>query len=156
MGKLVKCSKCGVKKKQSEFFKDKQKKSGYRPDCKKCNVARNIAYQRKNKEQIRLNNIKWNTGLTAEQYSEVLIFQDNKCAICGKGKEEQNRNLSVDHCHKTKIIRGLLCNGCNQGLGYFKDNCNLLEAAIEYLSNNYSNRQLIHKEQKHKICQKEE
>ena len=34
----------------------------------------------------------------------------------------------------TGVIRGILCNECNRGLGYFKDNVHSLARAIEYLT----------------------
>jgi hypothetical protein len=59
-----------------------------------------------------------------------------RCAICGS--EETNNiktnKMYVDHCHETGKVRGLLCNGCNSGLGHFKDSINNLKLAIEYLS----------------------
>lgn len=41
--------------------------------------------------------------------------------------------LSIDHCHETGAFRGLLCSECNFGLGKFKDDPELLLAAVEYL-----------------------
>ena len=85
------------------------------------------------KEIIRLK------GLTKEQYNDLFISQNNRCAIC---KHEETRKASgsdkitrlcVDHCHKTGIVRALLCHACNTGLGKFKDNIDLLESAIKYL-----------------------
>ena len=52
------------------------------------------------------------------------------CLLCGIKTEK----LVIDHCHKTKRVRGLLCHQCNSGLGHFKDNTEFLLKAVEYLS----------------------
>lgn len=53
------------------------------------------------------------------------------CAICGSNEPSKT---SVDHCHTTKLIRGVLCCRCNRGLGFFQDDPALLMAAINYLA----------------------
>jgi hypothetical protein len=70
-------------------------------------------------------------GIDQKDYEVLLIKQNNQCAICKKIKSQ--KNLDIDHCHDTKIIRGLLCRPCNLGLGYFKDNPELLIKAAQYL-----------------------
>jgi predicted nucleic acid-binding Zn ribbon protein len=83
--------------------------------------------------------LKRNFGLTLEQYEGMYLAQDGKCAICNQPETANNnydkvtRRLAVDHCHKTGKIRQLLCTLCNQGLGSFKDDPVLIQAAIEYL-----------------------
>lgn len=54
------------------------------------------------------------------------------CKICNQSCSSGYK-LSVDHCHLTGEIRGLLCLRCNKGLGYFKDNPEFLSKAIKYL-----------------------
>lgn len=71
-------------------------------------------------------------GLTREQYEALADRQKNVCAICGNGTKG-GRRLDVDHDHATGRVRELLCNGCNQGLGMFKEDVVRLEAAIQYL-----------------------
>jgi hypothetical protein len=56
-------------------------------------------------------------------------LQDGRCAIC-----KEKTDLKLDHGHESRILRGLLCHGCNVGLGHFRDNPALLEAAIAYLA----------------------
>jgi hypothetical protein len=74
--------------------------------------------------------IKSKYGITEEAFDVLFQAQKGLCRICG---EKDFRRLAVDHDHLTKRIRGLLCTSCNMGLGYFKDNPNLLINAIEYL-----------------------
>ena len=68
-------------------------------------------------------------GITEEQYQAMLAKQGGKCAIC----QETMTKVCVDHCHETKIVRGLLCDRCNTGLGKFRDDAGLIRRALEYL-----------------------
>jgi hypothetical protein len=70
-------------------------------------------------------------GITLEDYDARLALQKGVCAIC---KQPDSQALSVDHDHKTKRIRGLLCGSCNLGLGSFRDDKTRLKAAILYLA----------------------
>ncbi len=62
-----------------------------------------------------------------------LIEQKGRCKIC-KVKFSKLVIPYLDHCHKTKKIRGVVCRPCNSGLGFFRDNKKYLQAAIDYLS----------------------
>jgi hypothetical protein len=53
------------------------------------------------------------------------------CEVCGTVM--QGKCLALDHCHETGIVRGLLCQTCNTGIGQFKDNPGLLRKAAAYL-----------------------
>jgi len=74
-------------------------------------------------------------GLTEEQALRLLAQQHGLCAICKKPIALQTGKLGahIDHDHKTKQGRGILCCGCNLGLGKFQDNPDLLETAARYL-----------------------
>ena len=72
-------------------------------------------------------------GLSPGQYDALLESQGGGCAICGAGSSDGRVRLSVDHCHETGVVRGILCRGCNQGLGQFADSTDRLARAIEYL-----------------------
>lgn len=87
-------------------------------------------YYKKNREKYYAVSLKRFYGMSLEQYKVLLSQQKGCCAICNDYK---GKSLVVDHCHKTKKIRGLLCRMCNVGLGAFKDNTDLAWRMIEYL-----------------------
>lgn len=70
--------------------------------------------------------------MTLEQWKSLFILQGSCCAIC-KSYWPNGANWHTDHCHKTGKVRGILCNGCNTGLGQFKDKITSLQSAISYL-----------------------
>ena len=70
--------------------------------------------------------------ITPDEYERIGESQAWLCAICG---EKSERRLFVDHCHKSKAVRGLLCHSCNIGIGHLRDCPRRLRAAIEYLEN---------------------
>lgn len=69
-------------------------------------------------------------GITMADYFAIAEAQEWKCKICEKIPAKR---MHLDHCHRTMKVRGLLCGTCNKGLGQFKDNPKLLEAAARYL-----------------------
>lgn len=145
MEALIICSKCKLEKPKSQFFKDNQKRTGHRPDCKTCNIAKSIEWARKNRHKRKYYMLKCETGLIKEEYDRLLLLQDNKCHICKRDQSELNKKLSVDHCHKTSDVRGLLCNKCNFGIGYFNDSIDLMKNAILYLEYNLSTENIKYK-----------
>lgn len=69
-----------------------------------------------------------------KQYDEMYDAQHGRCKLCGTTPDGSRYNrLYVDHNHKTKKVRGLLCIECNFGLGKFKDDAELLAKAREYV-----------------------
>jgi len=73
-------------------------------------------------------------GITLDQYESMVKEQKNLCLICnGIEKDKKKKRLTIDHCHSTNKVRGLLCSACHTLLGMAKDNIEILQAAIEYL-----------------------
>ena len=72
-------------------------------------------------------------GLTLDEVKAQEKIQDYKCAICKESPKGYFKRLCVDHNKQDGNIRGLLCNPCNQGLGYFKHKRELLLKASNYL-----------------------
>jgi hypothetical protein len=154
------CSICGEEKTITEFYEQKSCKCGVRSCCKECDHSRNKKYQDEHVEELREKRKKhneehkeelherarlkrlecpekmksWNLGrygINLEEYTRMLEAQGGKCKICGGVPSA--RMLGVDHDHATSTIRGLLCGGCNSGIGYFQDNPSLLRKAADYL-----------------------
>ena len=111
--------------------------------------AKNDEWHRKNRERLvevrrefyRLNPeaaklkgrksaLKAKYGMTVEDYDALLKLQKGRCAMC---KQKYGRTLHVDHDHRTNVVRGLLCQRCNMGIGLLQDSINLLQSAIDYL-----------------------
>jgi hypothetical protein len=113
-----KCAMCLIEKLLNNFYYHKKTKSYY-IRCKNCFIKRQLA--------TRLSK-RYNTNL--KEVKKLLKIQQSKCLICNCCIKKK---YSIDHNHKTHIVRGLLCNNCNAGLGMFKDNPKILKSAILYL-----------------------
>lgn len=123
--------------------------------------AKQAEYYQKNKERARLNGARWKKanpdkirlknrklqlktqyGLEWDTFVELFNKAEGKCEICHKplqlagAKEDVIESASVDHCHTTGKVRGLLCRSCNVALGHFKDSRLHLENALAYLDKN--------------------
>lgn len=126
--------------KQSEEHKNKKDKflskfiTGF--DSRRLSGSKRTPEERKRKltEAVYKHVLRKKFGLSLEDYDAMMTKQDNRCAICGS--YQTYKKLAVDHDHKTGKVRGLLCNDCNIGIGYLKDNEQTLENAIEYLKRN--------------------
>src|SRR6187402_1147273 len=74
-----------------------------------------------------------NYGISAVDYDKLFSQQNGLCKICKNPEADvypstgKIKSLSVDHCHTTGQVRGLLCSKCNKGLGIFKDSIEFLQ-----------------------------
>jgi hypothetical protein len=85
--------------------------------------------------------------IRAEDFYKMAEEQNWGCAICKEplffAIDGSKNQINVDHDHGCcpnrigcgKCVRGILCNGCNGGMGLFRDNPNHLVAAAQYLEN---------------------
>ena len=73
--------------------------------------------------------------LTLAEYDRILVKQNNCCAICKRPVTSKTKadTPHADHSHTTGLVRGLLCEDCNEGVGMFDDNPELIHNAIAYL-----------------------
>jgi len=149
-----KCSRCHGLKPLADFYKNKNGKLGRGHRCIACTKkyqreftpaqvalrkATSKRWYEENKKEllVRMRECSlWRAyKITQKDYERILEDQNFKCAIClsnEPGRRLQNY-FSIDHCHDTGRIRGLLCDQCNKGLGHFRDNVLFLKSAIEYL-----------------------
>lgn len=138
------CSKCGVTKPVSEYWKRGAGRKGLQTQCKQCQLERRRVWNANNPEASRQVSRVRNLArysLTPEQYEQMLARQGGKCAICFTSDPGGQGQWHVDHDHACcedkkscgQCVRALLCRSCNTGLGQFQDDPDLLLAAIAYL-----------------------
>ena len=102
-----------------------------RPEVKAKEAAARRRYREQNAEAVRARQLLYRYDLTSEQFDEMAERQHWQCAICQSPCTVETFN--VDHDHGTGKVRGLLCPGCNKGLGCFKDDTATLLQAADYL-----------------------
>lgn len=76
--------------------------------------------------------LKRDYGITEAEYQTLYAAQGGLCAIC-RGPQPHGVRLAVDHDHATGAVRGLLCNTCNQVVGYVEKRAAAISAAHAYL-----------------------
>lgn len=153
------CSRCKVPL-SSENGRYRKNSKEFESWCRSCRRESNRKYRTsrsdhynevsrlwriKNQERLReyqrIRNLRRN-GLTVEAYESLLSAQGGVCAICKEPPGE--KSLHIDHDHTCcpydrwrgccgKCVRGLLCDRCNLGVGYFRDEPRLLRDAAEYV-----------------------
>ena len=145
---MIKCKKCLQEKPRTKFYKEKRTKRGYNARCIDCCKSDARAVFEANPEpyrerardahsyEARRARTLSQYGLTQDDYDRMLEEQNGGCAICGCAESGHNATnlLLVDHCHKTNVVRGLLCSLCNLAIGRFKDDKRSLIAATFYLN----------------------
>jgi hypothetical protein len=116
---LLTCTKCKCEKPgTAEYFPLHNKKvNGFDSWCRACRAS----YRNTNCRG------KFRSVISDEALADIKATV-TECVICGSGEP-----LVVDHDHKTKKVRGMLCNHCNRGLGHFRDDPELLVFASIYL-----------------------
>jgi len=120
-----------VDKRNKKYFKEHREEGlKYRKD-----------YYRSHKKEAKDLDLKKRFGISLDQYNKILESQNGVCAVCGNEEiityknYNTGRSLAVDHNHETGKVRGLLCTGCNRGIGFFNNNPERLIKASNYLKN---------------------
>lgn len=135
------CKSCGKENRRYATRDNGKGKRYYNLVCSTCKSAerrrqiraiKDPLYIANMREQQRKYRLKRKFGLTVEEYDELLVIQGGVCAICKK-PNPKDTFMPVDHDHKTGSVRGILCDTCNQAIGLFYDDTELMKNAIEYL-----------------------
>ena len=136
------CPGCGIEKSFSEFGKNSYNTFGLATRCRKCANADKRKRNRDFPDIIRDQNLRKKFNITIDEYDLMMEEQEGTCAICNRKEVRKNmygiKRLSVDHNHITGKVRGLLCNDCNQGIGFLRsdEGVDLLLSAVEYMRRN--------------------
>lgn len=128
---IAKCPTCG-----NEFKRESPNQKYCNRRCRKSRQPEwDRQWRRNHPDNARNSYLKYAYGITLNEYNALLDAQDFKCAICGKPAKNEKKNLGVDHNHKTKYVRGLLCSRCNYAvLGNLKDKKKLWVGLRDYIT----------------------
>ncbi len=105
-------------KMQARRYKERHPEK-WRANCVRGHLA---------KVSKKIDGMSMDTLLELEQKRKV-----EHCEICGCGPETRATVLYIDHCHKTRKFRGLICQKCNSALGLLKDDPQIVASALQYL-----------------------
>ncbi len=116
------CYCCKNSMRSFNFVKNKSTKDGLNGWCRRCT-----------KDSV----LRKRYSISIDDYELMLSQQQNSCAICSTNNPGGPKlDFVVDHCHRTGVVRGLLCNHCNTGLGKLGDTIESLTSALNYLKAN--------------------
>lgn len=139
------CVRCGIAKENTyKYFSYGKTKNCFKATCRLCRTDITRQWKKRNKEHVKRYgklyhkknssyrkeySLSKKYNMSLKEFLTLQKAQDYKCGICLEIKR-----LSVDHCHSTGKVRGLLCINCNTALGNFKDSITRLSRAIAYLA----------------------
>lgn len=154
------CVGCQTPKPQLAFHVDRKMRDRLKKKCKTCTQRPGVvaASTRRYRDNVggyrdrvlagvkarqtpavkRAQHLHEKYGITTFDFDDLLAAQGGRCGICKTDKPVANRGglangWCVDHDHSTGKIRGVLCQGCNTGLGSFRDSADALTNAAAYL-----------------------
>lgn len=109
----------------------------YSEEHRAASIAWALANPEKKAQNTRRSTLLIKYGLTLEQYEQMWADQRGVCALCEREPKPDSTGcatiLHVDHDHVTGRVRALLCKDCNNGLGHFLDDAEVLRRAADYI-----------------------
>lgn len=166
---MKKCSKCGVVKNDSEFYRLSKQSDKLYSSCKECKKKVSNKNYISSPRKLKKTNIpneqicsccKKKKNITDFRFRKIRGYYDTICLECKRikhiiktynvsketayklhNKKEcsicsayvEGSNQCVDHNHNTGKVRDILCNNCNRAIGYFNEDIDKMEKAINYL-----------------------
>lgn len=131
---MKRCRTCGQVKPLAEF-------SPKRASCRACRRDVYQRYYRANRSSVLasqrargprpFDRDQWRRhryGMSVADHQLLLERQGGRCAVCCR-----DLALVVDHDHDSGVVRGLLCQGCNCGIGLLDDDPERCLSAATYL-----------------------
>lgn len=125
------CAKCSTDTPLAGFARNAASPDGRRTICRAC--VKQVDAQRY-KTSVRESLLEKRYGLSEQEYLALLQSQMGACALCRSVKPGGRwGQFSVDHCHDTGRVRGLLCYNCNLALGMLGDTPASIQKVLEYV-----------------------
>ena len=137
------CPKCAreLPATKDYFYKDKRYGlASYCIDCQKAKSKKRHYAKWDHNKDLYLKRI---YGISLDDYNYFMVMQSDRCAICSTDDKGGKKHWYVDHDHETGVVRGLLCNDCNLGLGKFKDCEYITESAAAYMKAHISRQESV-------------
>lgn len=149
------CYLCKKEKSFDNFNFDNQVKDGRSRACKQCRASERKRLRAIDPEKYDASRKKWRQenkefyaawafknrhGISKEDVLAI-VEEQGGCKICGTKSPMGDGRWHVDHDHSCcdrkscdNCRRGILCNFCNSMIGFARENEQILENAIKYLS----------------------
>lgn len=131
------CRDCGDMKSLNDFHVNRVTPDGRHYYCKECQNERGAKWRAANpdkakevaKRSQRKRHLSSTYGMSVDEYDALLEKQGGVCPLC----QRELKRPSIDHCHSTGKIRGILCRHCNSSLSVFENDPDAIYRLIAYL-----------------------
>ncbi len=129
------CMECGERRSPEALIRREKNRTTWKTETGKRVQYNRTTYVRNRAAVLartRENHLRRTYGITSEIYASLMALQGGVCDICKK-VPSSGRRLSVDHCHDTGVVRGLLCPSCNAWVEKYQKYLSKEPHNIEYI-----------------------
>ena len=111
----------------------RKKRYAEEPEFREKVKTESRAYRITNADAVNLRARVRKYGLSVPEYTAMVARQNGICAVCLKVPGKGRMGLCIDHDHRRRKLRSLLCGRCNLGVGNFKDDSAAMRRAADYV-----------------------